>query len=356
MFTNSEISWIRNEVKNSEQTKAISEKLLTFIIDKQLFKLFLPQTLGGAMLPLSEAIRTFQHCSYIDGTFGWLVTIGSGGGMFAPNFTEQAAKVFYTPKDAVIAGSGFPAGIAKEVEGGYIVNGEWHYCSGSQYATIFTATAKTNAENDTKLLSFIFKPEQVEVIEDWNAMGLKGTSSHTIRITDQFAPTYRTFSIFKKQYQLEEPIYDFPFIPFSQASFTAIVLGIGERYMEETKATFQEKSSVWQTDRLTFSTYVLKTEAEKMNQAKAVFYQQLDSLWKQHTDKNTITERQQEAFSTCCKNTVSTVLKGADKLFRLIGMQAVKETSTINRIWRDLHTASQHAFLMPQNDADLESF
>lgn len=357
IFTEQEIKWIRSEVTASDKTKYITDNLLAFIYEKKLFKLIVPEEVNGFMLSFPEAIRTFQEASRIDGTFGWLVTIGSGGGMFVPNFTEEVAKIYYSPKQAVIAGSGFPAGTAKKVDGGYIVNGEWFYCSGSQYASIFTATCKvesSGSEKHSQLLSFIFEPEQVKVIEDWNAIGLKGTSSHTISITDQFVPDYRTFSIIKKQNNnYLDNIYDFPFLMFSEASFTAIVFGIGEHFLETVQHFLKEKKSLWGDDRYTLIDKIYKREKAHWCKARNLFYDQVYDSWKKHLQNKRLTAKEQEYFGFTCRKAVSTVLTCVDTLFRLIGMQAVKEESLINRIWRDLHTAAQHAFLTPQTKEDI---
>ena len=82
IFTEQEIKWIRSEVTASDKTKYITDNLLAFIYEKKLFKLIVPEEVNGFMLDFPQAIRTFQETSRIDGTFGWLVTIGSGGGMF----------------------------------------------------------------------------------------------------------------------------------------------------------------------------------------------------------------------------------------------------------------------------------
>ncbi|WP_283778667.1 hypothetical protein [Lysinibacillus sp. D4A3_S15] len=37
----------------------------------------------------------------------------------------------------------------------------------------------------------------------------------------------------------------------------------------------------------------------------------------------------------------------ANKLIRNLGMDAITETASINRIWRNLYTAAQHGFLTP---------
>ncbi|NGP44798.1 acyl-CoA dehydrogenase [Bacillaceae bacterium SIJ1] len=356
-FTNKDISWIRSNMADSEQTKTVNDAVLSFMQERKLFKLIVPETLGGAMRSLPEAIRTFQIASSINGSFGWLVTIGSGGGMFAPNFTEEAAKTYYTPKEAVIAGSGFPAGTAQKVDDGYIVNGEWLYCSGAQYASIFTATCKVEpSQAQPTFLSFIFEREQVDVIEDWNAIGLKATSSHTIRVKDQFVPEERTFSIFKKQFDVGDKIYDFPFLMFSEASFTSIVLGIGKHFFQEVDNILQEKTSSWNTERLAFVEDLKKRESQQFFEAESLFYQQLNDAWNKHTRGEPLSAKEQQSFSLCSKKVVTTILASANTFFRVIGMQAVKEDTTINQIWRDLHTAAQHAFLTPQTEDELKLF
>src|SRR5690625_6261599 len=107
------------------------------------------------MLELPDAVKIFQEASRIDGNFGWIVKIGSGGGMFAPNMTKETAKYFYSPKEAVIAGSGFPAGVAKPTEKGYIINEQCFYCIRSKYVNCFTATyiVNNNTENIEEIIA-----------------------------------------------------------------------------------------------------------------------------------------------------------------------------------------------------------
>ena len=247
-FTPEQIQFIRKESKNCEQSKQITDAMLTFMTEQQLFKLFVPEELGGKMLDLPSAVRVFQEAAAIDGNFGWLVTVGSGGGMFTENMTEDAARSYYSPENAVIAGSGFPAGTAQPTDGGYMINGKWFYCSGSQYATLFTASCRVESEasGQNQILAFVLEPDQVNVIEDWDAFGLKGTSSHTIEVVNQFVPTYRSFSIFKQQNDLVGPIHTFPFVPFSEASFAAVALGIGAHFLEEVGHLLEKNKQNWQ--------------------------------------------------------------------------------------------------------------
>src|SRR5699024_7541548 len=117
---------IRNEAKYLEKKKEITKNILKFIYEHKLFKIVVPEELTNSVELVQEAYR-------IEGNFDRIITIVSVGCMFETNMKKQTAINFYSSKRAVIAGSGFPAGTAEPTDNGYIINGKWFYCSGSQY-------------------------------------------------------------------------------------------------------------------------------------------------------------------------------------------------------------------------------
>lgn len=339
---------IRSQSQQTEEAGTVSQELLEFMYEEKLFKLFVPKELGGRMLPLPEALRVFQQASRIDGNFGWLVTIGSGGGMFVPHIQSQWAQPLFSPKEAVLAGSGHPNGIAKKVEGGYRVTGEWKYCSGAPYAAFFTANAAM--ETDQRVRSFVFMPEQVAIIPDWQAFGLKGTGSHSITVQDAFVPEDRTFSLLEQPNDLRGAVHSFPFLPFSVASFAAVCLGIGEHFFEEAELLadkYREDGSGEESDRYHFVRSQVEQQERKVAEAIADFQQKGNSLWDSHVAGNGMAEANLQEYMDTSKRAASTVIQAADSLIRLFGMEGVMEKAAINRIWRDLHSAGQHTFLKP---------
>ncbi|HSP20795.1 MAG TPA: acyl-CoA dehydrogenase [Planococcus sp. (in: firmicutes)] len=348
MFKQEEIRMIRNQSRQTEEAGIVSPKLLDFIYEEKLFKLFVPEELGGRMLPLPEALRVFQQASRIDGNFGWLVTIGSGGGMFVPNIQTQWAQPLFSPKEAVLAGSGHPNGVAAKVQGGYRIKGEWKYCSGAPYAAFFTANAVV--EGDQSVRSFVFMPEQVEIIRDWQAFGLKGTGSHSIKVQEAFVPEDKTFSLFEQQNDWSGLVHSFPFLPFSIASFASVCLGIGEHFFEEAESLaekYRNNRSVEELDRYPFVRAQVKQQEQKVAEVTESFYRKGDSLWSSHAAGKEMAEADLQDYMETSKQAAGTVIQAADSLIRLFGMEAIMETTAINRIWRDLHTAGQHAFLKP---------
>ncbi|MFC3799969.1 acyl-CoA dehydrogenase [Cohnella sp. GCM10012308] len=346
-----------------ERDGRLSPEILERIYEERLFKLFVPNELNGRMTPLPDAARIFEQAAYADGSFGWLVTIGSGGGFFAATLPEETAETLFADRRAVIAGSGHPTGIAKAVPGGYHVNGSWKYCSGSGYASFYTANciversgsadrpvdgdAAAGAPRTPEIRSFAFLPEQVEIVRDWNAMGLQATESHTIRVADAFVPDARTFDIASEP-RYDDPIYRYPFLPFAQVSFAAVVLGLGLRFLDEAAALADAKRAEW--DRAYVGRYgrVSDAIAGQRRLLAAVadrFYGETESSWRTFADTRALPDEVVLRVGDACAEAARLAVAAAHEIWPMLGMTALMQRETVNRVWRDLHTAAQHGVL-----------
>ncbi|MGE5701674.1 MAG: acyl-CoA dehydrogenase [Clostridia bacterium] len=354
-----QVEWIAQDVAERirqqslliEQTGKLTDDVLAYIYEQKLFKLFVPEALGGRMMTLPDAVRLFERSSWVDGSFGWLVTIGSGGGFFVPFLTSGVAEQVYAPRSAVIAGSGHPSGVAKPVPGGYRVSGQWKYCSGSTHATVFTANCVIESDElaeSPEIRSFILRPDQVAIVDDWKAFGLKATESHSIVVNDVFVAQDQTFSIFEQLAYHEEPIYRYPFLPFAQASFAAVAVGIGRHFVEEAKALVQRNAVAWNRanpKRASFVMDTIATAEAHFEAAAELFLRLVDESWALHID-GAFHEEKQQHVSQQCQRAASASLQCAQSVYHFLGIQATMEDTAINRIWRDLHTACQHSLLI----------
>ncbi|NEZ41704.1 acyl-CoA dehydrogenase [Paenibacillus alvei] len=358
-FTDEEIRSIRKQAMDIEREGKLPEQLLQWIYDRGLFKLFIPSALQGNMTSLPEALQWFEHTSWINGSFGWLVTIGSGGGFFAPFMKPEVAKEAYMRKDAVVAGSGHPSGTAEKVDGGYRVNGRWKFCSGSTYATVFTANCVVEDRNAASAIkdtaaepvirSFVFRPDQVEIVKDWNAFGLKATESHSIVVHDLFVSDDRTFSIMEPNGLYDDPIYDYPFLPFAEASFAAVSIGVAKHFLDEARDIAERNRDVWMNG--TVNRYVsvmdkISASNDILTEAANVFYQAIEQSWSQHIGGQQLSEADIQDVSQCCKEAGQAALSSANAIFPYLGIHAVMEDATINQIYRDLQTVCHHSLLV----------
>ncbi len=352
MFEPQIVNLIREQAKVNETTGELSPEVLAYIYKHRLFKLFVPKEFGGNLTPLPEALKIFAEAAKIDGSFGWLVTIGAGGGFFVSSLTKEAGREIFYPENAVIAGSGQATGKAVKKDGGYYVTGNWRYCSGAPHATTFTANCvieDETGEEDGQIRSVALAPNQIKIIKDWNALGLNGTASHTIITENAFVPKERTFSIYEKLSFSEEPIYNFPFLPFSQTSFTAIVIGMCRHFFEEARELADKRAVSWDVipGRSKFVFEQIETAEKRFNEMIKAFEQMVGEKWMKHTEGDGLTEDDERELSAICVDTAAAGRQAVNEVFPCLGMEVIKEGNIILAIWKDIQTAGQHLLLSP---------
>lgn len=349
------IEQLRQHAHENEEQGIINQQMLDVIYEKGLFKLFVPEIYGGKELSFPEALRTFEEASRINGSFGWLVTIGSGGGYFVSCFPDTVAKELFSSQQAVVAGSGQATGKARMVDGGYRVSGSWKYCSGSPFATMFTANAmieEDEAESEPQMRSFVFMPEQVKIIKDWHAFGLKATASHTIQVEDVFVPERRTFLVMNNEFH-SHPIYRYSFVPFAVGSFTAVCLGISRYFIEAAYTMTARKSGEWNesNDKRREKVWQeIQTGEQTIQSCINEFYEVIEHSWNRHlASESSISDEDWNQVSSHCQQTARTVLTVVQRIFAYLGIDAVMEHHPVNQAYRDLQTVCHHTLLVDFN-------
>lgn len=351
LFQEEAVSMIRGHSQQMEKSGLVPQEVLNYMYENKLFKIYLPEALGGTLLSLPDALRLIEKASWVDGSFGWLVMIGAGGGFFSSLIShENNLNLFSSPK-AVIAGSGHPSGKAKPVDGGYLVTGQWKFCSGSQYASLFTANCvldvATNQETP-EIRAFIFKPEQVQIIKDWNAFGLKATGSHTMTVDSVFVPNEMTFSFLEPYQNYDNLAFAYPFLQFAEATISAVSIGICRHFIEAAKLFIQGLKPGWDQSKAGRYAFVLQQiELAEMSFLPVIdeYYQVIEASWTNLTLQQEISDVELKQVSTVCKKAAKVALISSQAIFPILGIQAIMEHSTVNQIWRDLQVVSQHSVL-----------
>jgi alkylation response protein AidB-like acyl-CoA dehydrogenase len=355
-FSEEIIRNIRLQARQIEMAGHLPADILAYIYEHKLFKLFLPASLNGREMPLKEALEIFEEAAEIDGSFGWLLTIGSGGNYFSAYLNQQVSRELFKNEKAVVAGSGGVTGIAEPVAGGYKVNGQWQYCSGAFHSTIFTANCRipaTGTEPES-MRSFVFLPEQISIIEDWRAFGMKGTGSHSMKIENAFVPAERTFNLNQPALQFPEYLlYRFPFFQFAETSFAAVALGVTNHILEEAFGILEQNRQRRNDDpseRYLFIRQKFETAQQDYLQFRADFYEAVNQAWQELTETKTLSETTKKSVEKTSKKVARICIQTVQEMLPYLGMAAVTETTLINQLFRDLHTVCQHTVLVSYED------
>jgi alkylation response protein AidB-like acyl-CoA dehydrogenase len=339
----------------SEELGELHPELLSMAYQYQWFKLFVPAIYGGPALQLPEILRLEEEIAAADGSLGWTVTLCSGAGWFAGFLDPALAKEVFADPKVCFAGSGAVGGSAMLTENGYLINGTWNYASGALHATIFTANCVMcdtqgqplhDPQGKEVIKSFILKKEEVDIQSGWSYFGLVATGSHAFKVTDVEVPLNRTFEI-NKAIQVDTPGFDYPFLQLAETTLAVNSAGMAKHFLTLVDTTFKRRTGQkrYSREQVIFFEAELGRCTQALAKAREDFYQAFDTSWTQLLTEGNISETALAAVSTKSRKLAHTSRQVADELFPYGGLEAAKKETAINRVWRDLHTASQHSLL-----------
>ncbi|MFS0838513.1 hypothetical protein [Paenibacillus sp. 1P03SA] len=157
-----------------------------------------------------------------------------------------------------------------------------------------------------------------------------------------FVPDKMTFLFTEVHAYEDELIYRYPFVPFAQASFAAVALGIAAHFAEEARAYIRLK------ERKPHVLGKLEEQEALLEKSESAFYSAITRSWEELVRHGRMSEADEKRVSEQCLSTVRDVLTGTFELFSLLGLSAAMEDSPVNRTWRDLQTVCQHSLLLPE--------
>lgn len=123
----------------------------------------------------------------------------------------------------------FPNATADRIDGGYRVNANRSFCTGSSELDLIQGTALEELADGTKRsIYFLFEPNQDGVCfkDDWDTMGMRGSHSQGVRLTDTFIPDSNILYIYGYGALDLSQIW-LSFLAWSFIGFAAVYAGIG---------------------------------------------------------------------------------------------------------------------------------
>jgi len=169
-----------------------------------------PKKFGGLESSLTDYYAMIIELARGCPSTAWCYALGTGKTMMLSAFyPEQVQREVAERAGVIHAGHGPGRSTATPVEGGYIIDGTFNYCSGSPYSNHLMGTAPVNgkitdqqvnswsAGSVNNLIEFVLPRGNgnFEVLDDWGdgrMLGLNGTGSHSVRVENQFVPTEYT--------------------------------------------------------------------------------------------------------------------------------------------------------------------
>ena len=346
----------RDEIENSGR---LPPALVSAMDDAGLFRSYMPRSLGGHELDPISAFQVVEQVSMADGSAGWCCFIAGSLGLFTGWLqTSVARELFGTPPTLRGAGSFRPLGTARITDDGYMVTGQWDFASGCLHANWLALNCVVADENGPRhnvggpldglpeLRMMTVPIEQARVVDNWNVVGLRGSGSNDVAVTDVFVPDNRTFAL------TDQPFETAPLCTFRSAmavTFTPLAgntLGMArgamDAFMELAGAKATTMNMNLLRDRPTVQETVGRAEAI-ISGALAYVLDAAGTMWDavQSGKEDVGDELLQTRLAVT--HAVHESVRAIDMLYHASGTNAVRSSNLLERYFRDVHAAMMHA-------------
>src|SRR5690349_17621661 len=96
---------VRADSADSDRNRRLGDATLKALRESGLTRMWVPESLGGGGLTMSEAYPVIEAMSAVDGSTGWNLNIASGAASFAAALADEGAReeVLGDPKTLLCA-------------------------------------------------------------------------------------------------------------------------------------------------------------------------------------------------------------------------------------------------------------
>jgi alkylation response protein AidB-like acyl-CoA dehydrogenase len=308
-----------------------------------------PRRFGGDARAPGEFLEMIERIAIADGSAAWVASFGSANVYLAALPLATQAAIYASGPDQVFAGGLFPVQAAQQAPGGWRVNGTWKFASGCKGADWLGVGIGTGATGSApgKPRTAVFRPEQVEIVENWDVVGMQGTGSHDLRVTDQFVADDWTF-VRGGTPNVDEPLYRYPTIAYASQVLAVVNLGLARAALDVANQMAGGRKTTTGAPQLADRAYyrieLAKAEAQ-LRSARAFFYESTDSVWQSILAGNDVTPEQVSLLRLAATQIAREGADVVSRAYRLGGTMAIYRAHPLQRLVRDAMVVTQHAFL-----------
>jgi alkylation response protein AidB-like acyl-CoA dehydrogenase len=315
------------------------------LVDTGVFRTHAPEAIGGLEVDALTYFEVVEALSQVDASVGWLAMINCGNfySWFEPGISEQ---MFHAAEPyAVASGNLAPKGRAVGLAGGFQVSGRWSFVSGCPHADwIFLRTPvadRLNSDGSPYVMGVLVPAADVHILPTWNGLGLRGTGSHDVVVEDCFVPAERTSEL-RDFYP--GPLYKSWFFLLGHA---AHAVGIGRAaiaaLIELSRSASSPRAGALAT-RPEVQMAVAEAEAT-LSASRAYVWDVMSRAYAQACSQDAIEPELRVLLKLAMTYCVRSCAQAVKLVYDAAGPPSVYEGSTLERCFRDIHTATQHSLI-----------
>jgi alkylation response protein AidB-like acyl-CoA dehydrogenase len=162
-----------------------------------ILRILQPRRFGGRQGRFSLFSRIVEELTYGCASSAWVYAVLAEHQWIIAQYPEQAQiDVWGEDPEAVASSSLAPRAAARRVPGGWRISGKFPFSSGCDYAQWAILGAFLGEMGDPRHIAYLLAPlAEIEIVDDWQTLGLAGTGSKSLVLHDVFVPEHRSVMV-----------------------------------------------------------------------------------------------------------------------------------------------------------------
>ncbi|MAD07058.1 MAG: acyl-CoA dehydrogenase [Gammaproteobacteria bacterium] len=337
-----------------DQLRQLPQDLAEKLAALGFYRLVVPESLGGLGISPETFCKICETLAMANGSTAWCVFIGATSQyLFGALPPSQLKKMLANPNvitSGVFADSGTAHAESRDGVAGYRISGHWRWGSGCRNAEWISGgihevdDAGEPVQRAAPLTRAFFRPEEIDIQDNWHVSGLRGSGSSDYIAEDVWVPAERMAGDVEDSVHAQLPIYQFPKFALLGIPIGAICLGMAQASIAEVLNESKKKTPQGSRRALSLrpSLHIDFAAADTaLRAARSLFYETIRQGW-QHAQVAPGSLEDRRQMRTATVHAVNTSIDVIDRMYTLLGGTSVFETSCLQRHFRDVHVASQH--------------
>src|SRR5215471_14897345 len=313
-----------------------------------LLKMWVPRSLaGGFELDPVSSLEVLENVSYGDPSAGWVLMAASLAiGTGAAYLGDAAVKQLFAGKRLpVIAGQGTRPGTAVPEKNGFRLSGSWSFASGIKHGSHIHTLGIIQGTGEPRI--FVLPVEQVQLIDNWDVMGLRATGSIDYKIDNVFVPDEYTHFAITETPKRGGSLYTLGIIGFAAMCHTGWACGIGRRLLDELAANVRGRGGRAGTQSTSESFLEGYAAAEgTYRAARAFVYETWRDVRATLERREPLSARQNTLIRLGIAHVTWAAHEVAAFVYKSAGTTGLR-AGTIQRLFRDMNAGTQHVVASP---------
>ncbi|TRW88530.1 acyl-CoA dehydrogenase [Mycolicibacterium sp. 018/SC-01/001] len=329
---------VENSAADVDRHGVVSADVIEALHDAGYFGLLQPRPAGGLDADLEVYLTATRELSMACTSTGWLAGwLGVNSWGLSMRDPRVLVEIWGADRRALLCSSYAPTGRLHRRDGGFWLTGRWSRCTGARHSSWLSAAAlRIGADGAAQDFMAVLVPSADYAVEPtWNGLGLRGIGADDVVVAGAFVPDHRVFSWLHLDREVFPTALDqLPQPTVFTLAGTMPLLGAAQRALHSAGETAQRAAS-----------HPVAMAATDVELSLLQIHRNVGDLVRcvaggGHPDTDLVLRTRRDQVMAC-ERAVGAVRAVVDA-----GAQdaehGVDGEVVIERLWRDVHTASKH--------------